>query len=988
MSEEILKEKKDTLTINMQSLDYIKKYFLKNSFTSVFTLLALFSLIFWLSGSLGFSLKIGFLIQLTNLFSNGLWLFLGLTLILSSILAYYEKWKLMFLPILIWLLITTAIVRTSNIDGLVNAATGEPVLGPDLDPYLFLRNAIEISEGRNMGQFDEMRAAPLGGPSYIKGNLMPWAIFYTYKIANIFTEYSVTEAGIIAPVIFFLISLIGFFLFVYVLFSFKLSKNQSLTGATIASFLYAFVPAMLHRTIAGVPELESLGMVWFWFAFLFFALAWKHSFISSKKIKHFITNNKKLIIYGMLAGLFTGAMSWTWGGYKYIYLVIVLTSFLVFLFEKEKIKNFIIYISWFIPAIILEFLRRGLGAVTSITDSGLAIGFFLVIIANIILFSTKLKDKFKLEKIKLPEPIKTIIILLLVAILALLIISPSTLFGFFSDLIKRFFVPFGDTRVGTTVAENRTPYLKDALNSFGSLIWLFCFGLIFLFYEAIKHFEKKKKIGLNFFFIIFVSAFMFTSISSQHTLNGESMISKVFYLGGLIVFALFLIYTYSKAYKNKDKKTLEDFRKINISHIILLSFAFFGMMFLRTAIRFHFLATPALIIIATYLPIKAQESWKKSKDDLLKMFSILILIISVMLLISVAVSYTQSTIQSAKSIVPSPYYQQWHYAMDWVEKNTPEDAIFAHWWDYGYWVQTLGNRATVADGGHAGGQSRNHFLGRYMLTTSNPETALAFMNSLNITHLLIDSTDVGKYPAFSKIGSDETGKDRLSWIPVMPIDSDQTQEINNKTRILFTGGAAIDEDIVYTDNEGKQTFLPAERAGLAAISLEYDTQKNEVSLSQPIGIFIYNNQRYDIPLRYLYYNGEILDFGAGIESMARIIPGLSQSSEGISVNQIGAAIYLSEKTKDTLFAQLYLLDDPENKYPTITLAHLEDDFVVKSLKQQGLDLGDFVYYQGLRGPIKIWEVNYPKGTPRHEEYLPVYNFDKDNSFGRFDYLGV
>ena len=29
--------------------------------------------------------------------------------------------------------------------------------------------------------------------------------------------------------------------------------------------------------------------------------------------------------------------------------------------------------------------------------------------------------------------------------------------------------------------------------------------------------------------------------------------------------------------------------------------------------------------------------------------------------------------------------------------NTPENAVVAAWWDYGYWIQTLGERASLAD---------------------------------------------------------------------------------------------------------------------------------------------------------------------------------------------------------------------------------------------------------------------------------------------------
>ena len=39
----------------------------------------------------------------------------------------------------------------------------------------------------------------------------------------------------------------------------------------------------------------------------------------------------------------------------------------------------------------------------------------------------------------------------------------------------------------------------------------------------------------------------------------------------------------------------------------------------------------------------------------------------------------------------------WSDAMQWLKENTPEDAIVASWWDYGYWIQTLGERKTLAD---------------------------------------------------------------------------------------------------------------------------------------------------------------------------------------------------------------------------------------------------------------------------------------------------
>ena len=39
----------------------------------------------------------------------------------------------------------------------------------------------------------------------------------------------------------------------------------------------------------------------------------------------------------------------------------------------------------------------------------------------------------------------------------------------------------------------------------------------------------------------------------------------------------------------------------------------------------------------------------------------------------------------------------WIHAMNWLKHNTPEDAVIASWWDYGYWITTLGERKTLAD---------------------------------------------------------------------------------------------------------------------------------------------------------------------------------------------------------------------------------------------------------------------------------------------------
>jgi dolichyl-diphosphooligosaccharide--protein glycosyltransferase len=39
----------------------------------------------------------------------------------------------------------------------------------------------------------------------------------------------------------------------------------------------------------------------------------------------------------------------------------------------------------------------------------------------------------------------------------------------------------------------------------------------------------------------------------------------------------------------------------------------------------------------------------------------------------------------------------WISALDWISANTSSNSVVASWWDYGYWITTLGNRTSLAD---------------------------------------------------------------------------------------------------------------------------------------------------------------------------------------------------------------------------------------------------------------------------------------------------
>ncbi|GIU68437.1 MAG: hypothetical protein KatS3mg001_287 [Candidatus Pacearchaeota archaeon] len=368
--------KDETIEINLK---FFKKYLLKNSYVFGFSIAALIIFLSYLIVSLNISignLTSSYYFIFFRIFPSWFFIFLTVMFVFSAVLAYHEKHFLMFLPILFWLLISSAYIRTQNIPQLKDITTNDWTLGPDLDPFLYLRIAQDINNG-NYQKIDYMRRAPLGVDNYANTNLMPWAIVSVFKISKIFGNDSLTFAAIIAPVIFSILASIFFFLFVYALFSFKFSKKESALGATIATAFYVFSVQMLHRTTAGIPEIESLGMVWFWLAFLFFVMAWKQNFDDKKQ-------RKKIIVYSFLSALFTGLMIWTWGGYRYIYMVVALSSLIAFLFKIEHRKNFLIFSLFVLFSLFIYFLRLKsiLPILMGFSDTGFAFLVFLIMLTD------------------------------------------------------------------------------------------------------------------------------------------------------------------------------------------------------------------------------------------------------------------------------------------------------------------------------------------------------------------------------------------------------------------------------------------------------------------------------------------------------------------------------------------------------------------------------------------------------------------------------
>ncbi len=848
-----------------------------------------------------------------------------------------------------------AYIRTRNIPKLKDVTTGAWTLGPDLDPFLFLRWAKYIVEHGSLMVIDSMKYVPLGYNTAEEMKLLSYMIAWFYHFLAFFSKsMTITLAAIWFPVFFFALTTIAFFLFARKIFYREDYKTQNII-AIIATAFFVLIPSLLPRTIAGIPEKESAAFFFIFMSFYFFLEAF-----TAEKLK-------KSLIFGVLAGIMTGLLALIWGGFIFVFFTIPPTILVAFILGKIKKREFFVYLSWLLTSFIVMMpfsSRYTLSNLIMSTSTGIGIAVFAIIGASLLIMKHK-KFKDIRDKVKLPEEVISLAISVgILLIIALIILKPAFFIIQLTNIKNDLVSPL-DNRFSLTVAENKQPYfINDWKYNFGPIkfnlpvfFWLFFIGSVALFGHLIKNLKTKEKSILISSYVLFLICLIFSRYSPSSKLNGVSGLSLSVYFGGWLVFLASFGYIYYEIYKDKRTSVFEDFNFAYVLYFLILTLGIIGA---RGGIRLIMVLGAVSPIAVAFLIVSLAKRYRNEKEESIKFFIGLVALVIIIASVFTLWYYYNYDKSVAVNYAPDSYTQQWQKAMKWVRDNTTENAVFAHWWDYGYWLQSIGERATILDGGNAIGYW-NHLLGRYVLTGDDERKSLEFLYSHNGTHLLIDSTEIGKYTAFSSIGSDEN-YDRFSWISTFLIDDKNTQETNNKTAYVYVGGSAVDEDISWRENN-KTIFLPKKAASVGAVVIEENKNKE---ILQPKAIFVYNGNQYIIPLRYAYLNNKFNDFGSGLDAGIFVFPLVTQGSGGLNINRIGALLYLSRRTIHSQLAELYLFD---KKTEHFKLVYTESNSVVNLLKDQGAGIGEFVYYQGLQGPIKIWEIKYPSDIKLNEDYL-------------------
>ncbi len=122
-------------------------------------------------------------------------------------------------------------------------------------------------------------------------------------------------------------------------------------------------------------------------------------------------------------------------------------------------------------------------------------------------------------------------------------------------------------------------------------------------------------------------------------------------------------------------------------------------------VRLELFASVGIIILGSIgLAILSQKIFEQKNQNFTKLIFPIIIIILFIIPVTAPEGNNWLTwadfppsILSGGSTFSGFSSSDWKDAMNWVKENTPDDAVIASWWDYGYWITTLSERTTITD---------------------------------------------------------------------------------------------------------------------------------------------------------------------------------------------------------------------------------------------------------------------------------------------------
>ena len=475
------------------------------------------------------------------------------------------------------------------------------------------------------------------------------------------------------------------------------------TAGMFSALFWAFSPAIIQRGNLGWFKSEPLG--------LFFGILATYLFISAMKHKEVKYAIAKAIAGGLILGLANGS----WGGIQYFSIPISLFFIALPFFRRDLTIPMYVAIAFTVLTLITAaaFPRPGISFVLGLPGLAMMAGTAFLVIAYFV------------RKISRPMVQTRNVAFALIAFVAIGIafvaagayVSPS--FRYLNAINP--FIGSIDPLV-ESVAEHFTPTVADYFTDFSVL-------LMFAGLGGWLAFRRRNDTA------IFALLLGITGVYVSATFARLLVFASV----GIIVLAGLGLFEVTRSI----------------------------MAYRETA------ATPATaprLTAATREERRKMEFASRAHSTSGQVVKISYVIVMIMML-SIPLFYPSNSNWLSSADVPTAIAnggtgyrlqtEDWTEAMEWLSQNTEPDAVIASWWDYGYWITTLGNRPSLADNATLN-HTRIQSIARMFV--SDEESAMKIVQDLKADYLLVYVVGQVRFYGQTNANGTEAGGDgeRLS----------------------------------------------------------------------------------------------------------------------------------------------------------------------------------------------------------------------------------
>ena len=321
----------------------------------------------------------------------------------------------------------------------------------------------------------------------------------------------------------------------------------------------------------------------------------------------------------------------------------------------------------------------------------------------------------------------------------------------------------------------------------------------------------------------------------------------------------------------------------NDMYVFALILGIMGVYVSSTFVRLEVFASIGVIILASLgLTILSREFLKNNnseKKSTPKMIKLPYIVGIILLLVIPMVFPVEGNIFSVSNAPPTILNggstfriatTDWLDSLEWIKNNTPKDAVIASWWDYGYWIQTMAERASLADNSTLNTKLIQNIANMLL---QHPDEAWNTLNEMEADYILVfvagerlavDAPN-GQSLYVLRNGGDESKKQWFMRIAGLPLNqylhNDGSSGTNYFWNETLLGKMFPFSPVVYVggNNQQSETYQPGltpvyvkdikfPKDGDGPLKLVYASPSFEVEKGGPmLGVFIYEINKDYIP---------------------------------------------------------------------------------------------------------------------------------------------